>query len=355
MSKEKQIQALLEKARTDITTMADALWVEGRKRDSCILHEKRQEITKALDLLDEPCQTCRWGLYNEDDNTWDTDCANIFPISNGTPFDNNMRYCCFCSKKIELEIKGNVIPCLDRKSPNPAESDEWRSQATEFYENGGCPICFSTDEAGCAEGCYLGQLQNDNERLKSQVQYWTNYLKESGIEIVDKSTQSQEPCSTCFIVKCSDCRSKEPAEKQESEFVEGLRFELAYREMAGKNNLFDKAVLEACDRLEAANKRIKGLIIQHQDDTRKAFNNYDMKLKLLEEQLAEADTKAMNTIRQIEGDIFVKITDPVHSLSVLAIDLKAKLDEAAKERKSSRKLKRLRESRDRRKGKKFSI
>jgi len=56
-----------------------------------------------------------------------------------------------------------------------------------------------------------------------------------------------------------------------------------------------------------------------------------MKLKLLEEQLAEADTKARNTISQIEGDIFVNITDPVHSLSVLAIDLKAKLDEAAKE------------------------
>lgn len=39
------------------------------------------------------------------------------------------------------------------------DSDAWMEKATEFYEDGGCPICFSTDEAGCKKGCYLGQCQ----------------------------------------------------------------------------------------------------------------------------------------------------------------------------------------------------
>ncbi|MCJ7483921.1 MAG: hypothetical protein MUO31_13260 [Thermodesulfovibrionales bacterium] len=45
------------------------------------------------------------------------------------------------------------------------ESDDWMKHATEFYQNGGCPICFSNDEAGCTEGCYLGQLKASHDRL----------------------------------------------------------------------------------------------------------------------------------------------------------------------------------------------
>lgn len=42
-----------------------------------------------------------------------------------------------------------------------------------------------------------------------------------------------------------------------SEFVTSLKFELAYRSTVGKNNLFDKAVLEACNRLKSETKERK--------------------------------------------------------------------------------------------------
>ena len=47
------------------------------------------------------------------------------------------------------------------------ESDDWMKHATEFYENGGCPICFSTDEAGCTSGCYLGQIKASHTKLRA--------------------------------------------------------------------------------------------------------------------------------------------------------------------------------------------
>ena len=70
------------------------------------------------------------------------------------------------------------------------ESDAWMKKATEFYENGSCPICFSTDEVGCKEGCYLGQLQRKDERYEKAL--W-KIIKESGN--VDRSewpTQQQK-------------------------------------------------------------------------------------------------------------------------------------------------------------------
>ena len=66
----------------------------------------------------------------------------------------------------KYESSHNAITVLKRKLRQACESDKWMESATKFYENGGCPICFSTDEAGCKEGCYLGQLQ---ARLDSAV------------------------------------------------------------------------------------------------------------------------------------------------------------------------------------------
>ncbi len=50
------------------------------------------------------------------------------------------------------------------------DSNNWMEKATEFYGDGGCPICFSTDEEGCKKGCYLGQLQLKIENYKIALQ-----------------------------------------------------------------------------------------------------------------------------------------------------------------------------------------
>lgn len=62
------------------------------------------------------------------------------------------------------------------------ESDDWQKQATEFYGNGGCPICFESDEAGCKKGCYLGQLQAENKDLKDKIAKGFNKAAEKLLE-----------------------------------------------------------------------------------------------------------------------------------------------------------------------------
>ena len=74
------------------------------------------------------------------------------------------------------------------------ESDAWMKKATEFYENGGCPLCFSTDEAGCDKGCYFGQLQLEKERYK--IALGKIVVESSNIEKSKWPTQQQK----CFAV-----------------------------------------------------------------------------------------------------------------------------------------------------------
>jgi len=57
------------------------------------------------------------------------------------------------------------------------KSDAWMEQATEFQESGGCSECFETDEAGHKEGCYIGQLETENNSLKAELKTAKDRIK----------------------------------------------------------------------------------------------------------------------------------------------------------------------------------
>ena len=40
---------------------------------------------------------CAW---REGDGHWCTDCHHEFVVNEGTPSENGMKYCCFCSKQL---------------------------------------------------------------------------------------------------------------------------------------------------------------------------------------------------------------------------------------------------------------
>ena len=52
-------------------------------------------------------------VWNEDgeDGPWATGCGHYFAITDGTPSDNDMRYCCFCGRPL-------------RESPHEDEDDD---------------------------------------------------------------------------------------------------------------------------------------------------------------------------------------------------------------------------------------
>lgn len=88
---------LMEKVRMTITTMADALWVEGRKQDSCILHEQRQRISKVEALL-KPCET-------------DEMCKGCEHLTINRPHDG---YCYMFKDKPKLR-RINTADCADKQ------------------------------------------------------------------------------------------------------------------------------------------------------------------------------------------------------------------------------------------------
>jgi|GEM_PF-6400132 len=62
---------------------------------------------------------CKW--TEDSDGNYDTDCGNCFSMIDGTPEENNMRYCNACGRKVNVihyRIEGMCCDCLqpDRHS-----------------------------------------------------------------------------------------------------------------------------------------------------------------------------------------------------------------------------------------------
>ena len=132
----------------------------------------------------------------------------------------------------------------------------------------------------------------------------------------------------------------EPA-KPVSEFVAELHKQVERYDVGiGSNSLIRDMALEACDRLESAEKEmlllkrpmeVNGFKAEGMMAVGQALIDKDLKIKQLQ-------AKALKTIKEIEGDLFVGVVDPVYSLSVLAMgqaeeikQLEAKLEAALKE------------------------
>lgn len=53
---------------------------------------------------------CVWREFESDDcDWWDTGCAHAYTIIEGTPLENEMKYCTYCGKEIE-EILIETLP-----------------------------------------------------------------------------------------------------------------------------------------------------------------------------------------------------------------------------------------------------
>lgn len=56
---------------------------------------------------------CTWkqcsgegGCYDE---TWETDCDNMFTLNEGTPSDNRMKFCCFCGGELVEVLADDLL------------------------------------------------------------------------------------------------------------------------------------------------------------------------------------------------------------------------------------------------------
>lgn len=49
-------------------------------------------------IFDTETQQCEW--TQDSDGTWNTECGQLFIVNDGTPEDNNMKFCAFCGEKL---------------------------------------------------------------------------------------------------------------------------------------------------------------------------------------------------------------------------------------------------------------
>lgn len=69
--------------------------------------------------------------------------------------------------------------------------DSWMERAKAFMENGGCPVCFSTDEDGHTQGCEYGKAEKEAEDLREQVQRLRDELEYSERRLTTSYQASQ--------------------------------------------------------------------------------------------------------------------------------------------------------------------
>ena len=47
---------------------------------------------------------CSWIQVDAESDNWETTCGHVFVINEGTPEENSMVYCCYCSNVIDQVV-----------------------------------------------------------------------------------------------------------------------------------------------------------------------------------------------------------------------------------------------------------
>ena len=207
MNKEQKAIELLEKAQDHAKdkNIKKLDSIDSKQTYKWIMQDMFSCIDQAIALLKQPeCETCNDKIPDFCSNPKHFKPAEKPPTSEIEAIEiDKMSVSELVAK---YESSHNAITVLKRKLREAYESDDWMKKATEYYQDGGCPICFSTDEAGCTEGCYLGQLQARLDKAEAERKLLDErftmaagfdedreeIIKQQGIVIIDKDQRIKE-------------------------------------------------------------------------------------------------------------------------------------------------------------------
>lgn len=60
-------------------------------------------LLEALPNLLAKLEKCTWFQEDEGSDIWVSDCGGLFTLNEGSPADNDLKYCCWCGKSIVSE------------------------------------------------------------------------------------------------------------------------------------------------------------------------------------------------------------------------------------------------------------
>ena len=93
-------------SRAVAAQMLEALAVAWQQNPHWQITEGMHALRAALAQQAEPGeQTCTWFQDGDSESgVYATSCRRYFDITDGTPEDNKMQWCCYCGKKLAQEL-----------------------------------------------------------------------------------------------------------------------------------------------------------------------------------------------------------------------------------------------------------
>jgi hypothetical protein len=73
-------------------------------------HRAQQALNELEALQSQDRETCLW-TYSEPEGAYQTACGNLHIIIDGTPAENGMKHCCYCSGVIDEAIDHARLAC----------------------------------------------------------------------------------------------------------------------------------------------------------------------------------------------------------------------------------------------------
>ena len=93
--------------KTDREIMQQALYALDSKHDMTKAEWRYLQYRAFNDLRErlekpeqKPVDTCTW-THDDDEGSWDAECGERWSITEGTPEENNFRFCPGCGRKVK--------------------------------------------------------------------------------------------------------------------------------------------------------------------------------------------------------------------------------------------------------------
>lgn len=69
-----------------------------------------------------------------------------------------------------VATRNKAVERAEKAEQEIKDGDYWMERARKSQENGTCPACFATDDANHVDGCYLGEIEQERDRLREALQ-----------------------------------------------------------------------------------------------------------------------------------------------------------------------------------------
>jgi hypothetical protein len=110
-------------------------------------------------------------------------------------------------KKRDFE-NGAVLEEIEQVFKELIDGDYWMERAKRFLENGGCPVCFCSDEAGHTKGCLWGDtlatLTAERDEARNVIECHEEEIEAKARYIADLQKQLDEAMKTIHRCTCQN-------------------------------------------------------------------------------------------------------------------------------------------------------